>query len=111
MHRSAAELDLDALDKHQTPGRNCFRPAIIAARQPVLQSLQPTLRPRHEVPFPTVACCLLLLPISVRTRHRSFLDGPFHGQKAADDSDNGLNVLNGAKRLNRWNDWSQLLFK
>src|SRR5262245_64568915 len=29
MHRSAAELALDALDKHQTIDRNCFRPAIV----------------------------------------------------------------------------------
>jgi hypothetical protein len=42
--------------------------------------------------------------ITVRARHRFFLEGPFQVQKASRiHSDNGLNDLNVAKRLNDWN--------
>jgi len=42
--------------------------------------------------------------VTVRARQRFFLEGPFHGQKPSRiHSDNGLNDLNVAKRLNDWN--------
>jgi hypothetical protein len=42
--------------------------------------------------------------VTVRARHRFSLEGPFHGQKASRiHSDNGLNDLNVAQRLNNWN--------
>ncbi len=39
MHRSAAELTFDALNKCQTPDRNCLRPVIVSHCPPVLNCL------------------------------------------------------------------------
>ena len=60
MHRFAAELTLDALDKRRTPDGNGFRPAIVTQCAPRAQAIVPPIGDAPIENLPNRDCQLLV---------------------------------------------------